>query len=116
MSIAFAFPDHGLTPFLPIPALRRCHYCDLDYSVIGKLETLSEDLEYAALEAGLADVMPPSESGSFRMHSTRPRGGDPGTDRVPRYMAQLSEAQRGGLLRLYQLDFQLFDYRPDEFP
>ena len=91
-------------------SLFRCGYCDVDYSVLGKVETLDDDLRFIVQEKGLQGLIPAEEVSGLRMNSV-PHGGR----RAERYFAQLTGSQKFRLLRLYQFDFELFGYSPDRY-
>ena len=37
------------------PFLSKCHYCDIDFDVIGKLEDFEEDVAYIAMKRNLTE-------------------------------------------------------------
>jgi hypothetical protein len=45
-----------------MPFNARCSYCDIPYNVIGRIETLEEDVQYILLKQKLTDIIPLKKS------------------------------------------------------
>ena len=87
----------------------RCAYCDIDYDVIGKVETFDEDFSYVVHVAGLRDALPASARGLRRNSVPHADGG------TEEYFKQLSHGQKLALYSLFRIDFELFGYSPEPY-
>ena len=92
----------------------RCSYCDLNYSVIGRAETFSEDTKYIFLKANLTSDIP-LELAGFKAHVDsdrkimhKPNGG-PDT-RTLDYFKNVNQSVIQDLYEVYKIDFELFNY------
>ncbi|XP_050709661.1 carbohydrate sulfotransferase 11-like [Eriocheir sinensis] len=83
------------------PYHKLCFPCAIRYHVIAKYETLTEDSERFLRLIGAPDNLhfPPYVPGNTSCI-------------LPQYMASLSQAQRRKLYKLYQRDFEAFEYQP----
>merc|ERR1719203_185741 len=95
----------------------RCSYCDLQYSVIGRAETYSEDTKYILLKANLTSNIP-LEMAAFHKHAdfnnkdkelTREPNGDPEA-RTLEYFKNINQTVLQTLYEMYKIDFELFNY------
>ena len=90
----------------------RCSYCDLQYSVIGRAETYSEDTKYILLKANLTSNIP-LEMAAFHNHAheelTREPNGEPEA-RTLEYFKNINQTVIQTLYEMYKIDFELFNY------
>ena len=95
----------------------RCSYCDLQYSVIGRAETYSEDTKYILLKANLTSNIP-LENADFRKHAdytnkdkklTHEANGEPEA-RTLEYFKNINQTVIQTLYEMYKIDFELFNY------
>ncbi len=76
-----------------------CDFCDVDFKVIGKLETFEDDLE--AIEGVDLKVL--------QLNSKKKR------PEYKKFFEDLNPEQLKQLKEIYFLDFKLFDYDPNKF-
>ena len=88
-----------------LPFISRCAYCTVPYTVIGKLETMDEDLHYIQQMAGV-EFEPVKENQS---------SGGSTTDLARKYFEQLDNKVVQQLFELYRVDFEMFGYSVDIF-
>ncbi|KAF4529090.1 hypothetical protein B566_EDAN018221 [Ephemera danica] len=96
------FDDHW------IPIYLFCTPCLVRYDVIGHVETMLRDQLYAIRAAGLENLLKPR----WR-HLTK--GKSSAGDVAKKYFSKLSKWHVQRLYEVYQLDFELFGYSPDEY-
>ena len=106
------------------PQYIHCDYCDIHYDIIGRMETFQEDLQYIAFMNNFTSKLPSNEE---KLH-VHPSGGKryskkqkhlqdgrsnqtiSKTEKVIRYFSMLNSTQLNRLYRMYQIDFELFNY------
>ena len=95
----------------------RCSYCDLQYSVIGRAETYSEDTKYILLKANLTSNIP-LEMAAFHKHAdfankdkelAHEVNGEP-EERTLEYFKKINQTVIQTLYEMYKIDFELFNY------
>jgi len=86
-----------------LPMVSRCCYCDLQYTAIARLESLSEELDYIGMMAGGV------EFSHLQAHSSEWNI----TEAAVRYFSQVPKRDVEELQKLYQIDFELFQYSAD---
>ncbi|XP_006821771.1 carbohydrate sulfotransferase 11-like [Saccoglossus kowalevskii] len=84
-----------------------CFPCNIDYDIIGHLETIHEDSEYLFHEIGSTLSYPKKSSRTATNSST--------TDNLLRYFSTISDDQIWNLYKIYKMDFEMFGYSPSEF-
>lgn len=89
------------------PITNFCTPCQVKFDIIAKFETLEEDQRYLIEKAGLRDIIRPEHKNSGKGKNTN--------ELLMSYYAQLTKSQVKGLYEVFKYDFELFDYRPDEF-
>ena len=92
-----------------MPYLQNCAYCSVGYGAIGKTENFSADLAAVLRLAKLGGAASRVNS-SLRANATPRR-----ENKTMFYFSQLTREARLGLFRLYQLDFEMFDYSALEY-
>ncbi len=94
------------------PFYVRCDYCNVDFNVIGKVETFDEDVLYIVNKAGLVDeLLDPDYMDPDSIHRLNSVPHD--VNRTEKYFAKLSSAAKRKLYDLFRLDFELFGYKPN---
>jgi len=94
------FNDHW------VPYWLHCHVCEMEYDIIGKMETIEDDMEFIADRSGLA-----ATNMSLPWTNRRNSG-----DKVSlQYFSNLTVNQVLGLYRIYKLDFEMFSYRVEPY-
>ena len=84
-----------------VPYWLHCHVCEMEYDVIGKMETLEEDMNFIAETSGLA-----STNISLPWANRRGSGEQGSLD----YFRQLDLDRTQRLYAIYRLDFEMFGY------
>lgn len=102
-----------LNPFCAIdvhwrPQYMRCLYCDIPYDVVGKVETFTEDVRFIVAVKNLTHLIPDSVA-SLKSHASSK------DSKSVKFFSQLSSDQIQKLYRMYEPDFLLFDYDPNEY-
>jgi len=90
------FNDHW------VPYWLHCHVCEMEYDIIGKMETIADDMEFIAERSGLAAT-------NITLPWTNRRNS--GDNISLKYFRDLSVDQVMGLYRIYKLDFEMFGYQ-----
>jgi hypothetical protein len=109
------------------PQYNHCDFCEINYDIVGRVETLEEHLKYIAHINNFTSSLPNDES-KFHVH---PSGEIPITspegilsnnttnlrrkeEKTINYFSMLNSKQLDGLYNMYQIDFELFGY--SEYP
>ena len=82
-------------------------YCDVHYDVIGRLEDFNEDVLYISMKQNMTEhlqLLSQVENGN------RKRRGESQHQRIEKYMSQLNADMVEELYKLYQIDFEMFEY------
>ena len=82
-------------------------YCDVHYDVIGRLEDFNEDVLYISKKQNITEhlqLMSQVENGNQK------RRGKSQRQRIEKYMSQLNAEMVKELYKLYQIDFEMFEY------
>ncbi len=79
----------------------RCDLCNVDYDVIGNMDTFSNDLAYVFHLAGIANMLPLDTVMNSVPHSE---------DRAAKYFDTLNKERLKKLHDLYRYDFELFGF------
>lgn len=80
-----------------------CRPCSIDYDVVGKFETMQEDIDYLLEQLEEEEI-------SQIFHEYKPYTT---SSLVTKFMEQVSDQQWEDLVRIYQDDFDIFGYDPD---
>lgn len=94
------FNDHW------VPYWLHCHMCEMEYDIIGKMETIKDDMEFIAEKSGLAAT-------NITLPWTNRRNSS--EDTSLQYFQTLSVNQVVELYRVYKIDFQMFNYKVDRY-
>ncbi|XP_053675166.1 carbohydrate sulfotransferase 9-like [Anopheles nili] len=84
-----------------------CTPCLARYDSIMKMESFTKDLDYLANRTQLHRKIKPVQMN----HSRR----DPVRRLIQKYFSQLTRQQFDDLYEIYRIDFELFDYSPEEY-
>lgn len=90
-----------------IPFYLFCTPCLLNYDIIAKVETMLRDQVYVIWAAGLQGLIRPR----WRHRTYH----DEGKNTSMRYFSQLTKEDMKRLYEKYKLDFELFDYKVDDY-
>ena len=85
------------------PFISRCAFCDIPYKVITKAETFREDQRFLGQLAGV----------KFAQVLTHHSSGGETVDLARRYFGQLDRQTVEQLVKLYQVDLDMFGYSAD---
>jgi len=94
------FNDHW------VPYWLHCHVCEMEYDIIGKMETITEDMDFIAQQSGLA-----AANISLPWANRKSSGDKVSLD----YFKGLSLNQVKGLYAIYKPDFEMFSYNADSY-
>ena len=89
-----------------VPMWLHCHLCQIEYDVIAKMETITEDTDFIATRSGLTNY------NISLPWANRKRAKE---DLTSEYMNQLSSSQVERLYEIYQPDFEMFDYKAGKY-
>ena len=93
------------------PIWQHCNMCQMNYDYILKLENLASE------EADFFDILDPDHKLQLEqenLHNNHNRLNLTSGEITKLYLQQLNEKEVSALYELYKLDFQLFDYSPNE--
>ena len=82
-------------------------YCDVHYDVIGRLEDFNEDVLYISMRQNITEhlqLMSRVENGNPKSKVESQR------QRIEKYMSQLDADMVEELYKVYQVDFEMFEY------
>lgn len=96
------------------PFTAECAPCELNYQIILKMETLEEEQLFLATKLNLLDVLLTVNSTGLLLHNTNPNGR---TERnyAQQYYRDVPNQLLQDVYMLYEKDFKLFDYSPEEY-
>ena len=86
-----------------LPFTPQCAFCNIDYTAVGRLETLQEDLLYIGQMAGV----------ELELISSNPSSGGSTSSLAQKYLSSLDRRTVTRLYQLYRVDFEMFGYSPD---
>ena len=90
------------------PFVFECSYCDINYDLIGRMETWNEDFNYIIRKAGLEKLLPLQQDDSLHYHSSKQN-----TEKMTKaYFSKLSKKQKEDLYHMFRMDFDMFNYDP----
>ena len=86
----------------------RCSYCDINYDLIGRMETWNDDLNYIIRKRGLQKVLPLQKADNLHFHASKQN-----TEQMTKeYFSKLSRKQKEDLYHMFRMDFEMFNYDP----
>lgn len=97
------------------PYYQFCSPCAVNFSVIGKVETLARDSAFVIQQLGLGHVLGRKVSDRrtrLRTVMNKSRDGKNTTALIKHYFSQLDENMLNDLLKIYGIDFEMFGYDP----
>ncbi len=92
-----------------IPYHTKCHPCQFDYDAIIMLETADQDNDYVMTKSGMSNLTMYEKA-----HVTK-GGKSSGSDIRQIYFSQVQCSLLKKVYDYYKLDFELFDYKPDDY-
>ncbi|XP_034100413.1 carbohydrate sulfotransferase 11 [Drosophila albomicans] len=93
------------------PVYSFCTPCSVNFSIIGKTETFQRDSEFIIRQAGLESLLLGKlPRRKLRKIGNLARSGIKSEALVERYFADLDRTTLDQLLKIYRIDFELFDY------
>ena len=92
-----------------IPTTKNCDVCNLEYNMMGKLETSSEDNRYIMLMSNFPDefFQPDEKSNESK--------GDSSSEEARKLFKTIPRQLVKKLYKFYEDDFQVFDYDYREY-
>ena len=93
----------------------RCQHCSIPYTVVGRMETFAEDVQYIILKNKLEKLLPLNTVLKFKSLNSSKRDVNDTTQITLERFSQLNKKQIEKLHKIYQLDFELFGYDIDIF-
>ena len=93
----------------------RCQHCYIPYTMIGRMETFDEDVQYIILKNGLEKHLPITKALQFKSKNSSLRGNKENRSITMQHFSQLKKQQIKELYELYKMDFELFEYDIDAF-
>ena len=105
----------------------HCDFCEINYDIVGRVETLEEHLKYIAHINNFTSFLPNDES-KYHVHPSGIKRFTSPKDilnnnittlrikeeKITKYFSMLDLKQLDGLYNMYQIDFELFGY--SEYP
>ena len=91
------------------PFYLRCGYCDVNYDVIGKMETFAQDFNYIKSLRNLTSF-PGGPETVPKYHSNTDTNKPDQERRILGYFVGLPKRLKMQLEDMYRLDFELFGY------
>ena len=88
-----------------LPFISKCGYCTVPYTVIGRIESIDEDLDFIGQMAGV----------EFEKEHKNENIGGSTEDLAVKYFGLLDQKVVMQLYELYRVDFELFGYTADRF-
>ncbi|XP_030383179.1 carbohydrate sulfotransferase 11 [Scaptodrosophila lebanonensis] len=93
------------------PVYSFCTPCSVNFSIIGKVETFQRDSEFIIRQAGLESLLLGKlPQRKLRKIGNQARSGVKTEALVERYFSELERSTLDQLLKIYRIDFELFDY------
>ena len=87
------------------PFWNECNYCNLNYEVIGKMETFTNDSNYIMAKTGMRPSIEQEHISS----------GGSTSDLAKVYFANIPNKLTKKLQQLYKIDFEMFNYNIQDF-
>ena len=94
----------------------HCNYCDIRYDVIGRVESLEDDLEYIAeVNNFKSDLYRVKDDLHVHPAFKRKINIKENTEKVKRYFMQLNTTQLSNIYHMYKIDFEMFGYSTESY-
>ena len=88
-----------------LPLIARCGHCSIPYNVVGKLETIQQDLFFIGRMVGV----------NFSDSAVNPSSGGDTSSLAREYFSMLDKKIIKQLYNSYRMDFELFGYSPNGY-
>ena len=105
-----------------LPFYRYCHYCEIKYDIIGRLEKFENHVRYIVYKNNLTHLLPDNQfkyhmhpSGRQKFSSLKGKSKSTIDEKVKQYFSQLSTAQLKRLYEMYKIDFEMFGYNKNKY-
>ena len=89
------------------PMIAHCFFCSINYTVISKMETYSEDKDRFLKMVGIKEDI---KEEKLHVHA-----GESIQDKTRYFFKKIKEKDREALKKLYKYDLELFDYDPNMY-
>ena len=86
-----------------LPYVSKCSLCSFDFTAVGKLENMQEDIHFIGKVAGV----------ELESIVTNPSSGGSTSELARKYFSQLDKEDVEKLFQLYKMDFEMFGYSPN---
>ena len=98
------------------PQYIHCNYCNIRYDIIGRVETLEDDLEYIAEVNNFKFDLYRIKDG-LHVHPTfkRKSGIKEPAEKIKHYFMQLNATQVYKIYHMYRIDFEMFGYSTEPY-
>ena len=97
---------------------KGCLDCDIQYDVIGRMETFEEDVKYIILKNGWEHILPIESITKVHMNKGNTAGIKENEDKKKeclRYFSKLKNSQTQELYEIYKLEFEMLDYDASDY-
>ena len=91
------------------PFAFKCSYCDINYDLIGRMETWNDDINYIIRKRGLENVLPLQKT-NISHHSSKEHIHRSTKEMTKEYFNTLNQKQKEDLYHMFRLDFEMFNY------
>ena len=91
------------------PFVIRCSYCDINYDMIGRMETWNDDFNYIIRKRKLEKYFPVQKTDNRQYHATKQNT----TEVTKDLFSNLSKKQKEDLYKMFRIDFEMFNYNPE---
>ena len=103
-----------------VPFYTHCNLCEVDYDVIGRMETFSDDFRFIIKKKKLQKIIPLSQAKLTVMPSNKRAENKhikhKNTQKMAKsLMSQLTKSQFDGLYNMYRYDFDMFGYDANQY-
>ena len=101
------------------PQYIHCSYCDIRYDIVGRVETIEDDLNYVAYQNNFTNFNTNIDKKKFHFHKSGSKRFEENQknkireysqNKTMKYFSLLNTTQVHGLYRMYQIDFEMFNY------
>ncbi|XP_022243753.1 carbohydrate sulfotransferase 11-like [Limulus polyphemus] len=96
-----------------VPMWRMCAPCHINYNFFGKVETMMNDFSYLSSRLGLTREFKQGQSLLWQHQSAKSNASS--ESMIQEYIDQLTHEESSQLYKMYQLDFELYDYHFKNF-
>ncbi len=91
-----------------MPQYCACHFCRIDYDMIGKVETFQEDFQYLKAEMGVFMDYDSKLEVAEKLNASK----NATSWQIVNHFLRLNQTTKNILRDIYKRDFDLFGYNP----